>query len=341
MRGRLNSIDSIACDLVACLAQDVLNELRGQNPEVAVEIHFAPVTIHALRASSMSEGNCSTDGFYDPFIDPGCPRIFYANDVSARRAHFTILHELGHHLLQTISSHLLDDIDQISSSPSEAISTEELICHNFAGRILVPEELLDNIVGTGLVRPEHIRDVHDLGSASWEAVAIRISGKMRHRGAIILIRDRVTISFCAPSPLMGWLGWRRGSQVETNGPLSRAILENQNEEVDTYRFGLSYAQSMTCQSAMIREGFAVAVLGELPSDRGNSVSETTWEREVQFCKSCMIVERIVGWCDNCRGQFCPDCGECGCTIQVRNPVCRSCHMYKPHRRGSDVCRDCE
>jgi hypothetical protein len=170
---------------------------------------------------------------------------------------------------------------------------------------------------------------------------VRVAGRLRRRGAIIVMRDRMSIGFCAPSPEMGWLGWRRGSRVEPNGSLSRAILENQNAEVDTYRFGFGHAQSMTCDSLIIREGFAIAVLGELPSDRGSSASEPSWEREVQFCKSCMIVERNVGWCDKCRGQLCPDCGECGCTIQVKNPVCRSCHMYKPHKRGSNVCRDCE
>lgn len=341
MEGRRNSIDSIASDLLSFISEDILNDLRSQDPVVAVAIHFSPVTLHALGDKRPLEGNCSTDGYYDPFVDPDCPRIFFANDVNERRARFTILHELGHHLLQTIACHLLDDIDQLCSSPEEVISTEEFVCHNFAGRILVPEELLNETIGRGQVRPEHLHEIHQHASASWEAVAIRIAGRMRHPGAIVLMRDETSVSFCAPSPMMGWLGWRRGSRVESNGPLSRAILDDQSNEVDTYRYGLSYTQSMACESVKIREGFGIAVLSELPSSRGTTVNESTWEPTVQFCKSCIIVERNVGWCENCRGQRCPDCDECGCTVQVNNPVCRSCRMYKPHRPGSKVCRDCE
>jgi|SRR5665213_1347069 len=341
MERRRNSIDSIACDLLSCITEDVLNDLQGQDSAIAVEIHFSPVTLHALGTRSLSEGNCSTDGYYDPFIDPDCPRIFFANDVNKRRARLTILHELGHHLLQTTACYLLDDIDQLCSSPEDAVATEEFVCHNFAGRILVPEELLNEIIGRGQPRPEHVREIYERGSASWEAVAVRVAGRLRHPGAIVLMRDETSVSFCAPSPLMGWLGWRRESRVEPNGPLSRAILGNQNDEVDTYRYELGYAQSMSCEAVKIREGFAVAVLSELPSDRGTSLNESSWEPTVQFCKSCIIVERNVGWCEDCKGQRCPECDECGCTVQVTNPVCPSCHLYKPHRQGSDVCRDCE
>jgi Zn-dependent peptidase ImmA (M78 family) len=37
--------------------------------------------------------------------------ILLANEVSPPRARFTLLHELGHHLLATHVTHLLDDID--------------------------------------------------------------------------------------------------------------------------------------------------------------------------------------------------------------------------------------
>ena len=98
------------------------------------------------------------------------PWIFYADDVHEDRVRFTILHELGHHLLVTVAAELLDDIDMLGGSADGAIQTEEAVCHRFAGNLLVPDELLAETIGSDRVKPEHVVAIHERGGASWEAV---------------------------------------------------------------------------------------------------------------------------------------------------------------------------
>jgi Zn-dependent peptidase ImmA (M78 family) len=334
------SVELITTKLLDHVSDDVQQDLRFEDAAVAAETHFAPVVLQPLPSRSLFHGDCATDGYYDSHIDPMRPRIFYASDVNDRRVRFTILHELGHHLLQNVACELLEDIDKLGASIEERNSLEESVCHNFAGRILVTDELLRTTIGHGNVRPENVHQLYLEGAASWEAIAVRVAGRLLHRGAIVLISENGSVRFCAQSPIMGWLGWPRGSQVEPGGALSNSLISDQTDEVETYRYGRSYACQMTCETLRIHGGLVIAVLSELPSDRSWS-SVDAWEPPVQFCKSCIAVERSVGWCDDCKGRRCPNCDECGCAIEVKNPVCSKCHMYKPHRKGSEVCRDCE
>jgi hypothetical protein len=72
-------------------------------------------------------------GYHGSQIDPKQPWIIYADDVHETWVHFTILHELGHHLLVTMAAELLDDIDVLGAGGGGATHTEDAICHRFAG----------------------------------------------------------------------------------------------------------------------------------------------------------------------------------------------------------------
>ena len=96
---------------------------------------------------------------------------------------FTILHELGHHLVVTAAAALLDDIDTVgAASGSGAIQAEEAVCHRFAGNLLVPDELLSETIGNDRVTPDHVVAIHERGAASWEACAVRVAEACRQQG---------------------------------------------------------------------------------------------------------------------------------------------------------------
>jgi hypothetical protein len=293
----------------------------------------------------VARGQCSTDGYYDSEIDPRQPWIVFAEDVHDARIRFTILHELGHHLLVTAAASLLDDIDVLgASSGAGAIQTEEAICHRFAGILLVPDELLIDTVGTDRIVPEHVVVIHEHSSASWEAVAVRVAEVMPMAGAVVVLRDGETVAFCAASSRLGSRWWPRDSRLDPNGPLARGLQLRQKARPEQYRFGLGYARAMFCDTLPVHSGLAIAVLSEKPSDGSLSIieePEPAWKERVEFCEWHPGVERDVGWCNRCKGRKCPECWRCGCSHPVQNPLCPECGLLKPFREGAAMCRDCE
>src|SRR5438128_1023017 len=175
---RAPTVASVTADLLAAVPPDVRADLTEEDPAAAIEVHFPPVRIKALPVAHLGD-DCSTDGFYDSEIEPGRPWILYADDASPERVRFTLLHELGHHLLATSATHLLDDIDRIGHSPEGAKRTEELVCHAFAGNLLVPEALVDSIMAGDQLVPQHVVELHAQSWGSWEAVSVRASERIR------------------------------------------------------------------------------------------------------------------------------------------------------------------
>lgn len=71
--------------------------------------------------------------------------VIYINNSSAKsRQIFTLFHELGHLLFHTSGIDMLDDhfIDHLGSAEQNI----EIICNGLAGRVLVPDEVLDKML---------------------------------------------------------------------------------------------------------------------------------------------------------------------------------------------------
>ena len=344
MEDRRASLNSITAALLAHVGRDAEADLQTEDPCAAVEMYFGPIGFQALPSRQLAHNDCSTDGYYDPYLDPTRPWIIYAEDVHERRIRFTILHELGHHLLATAAAALLDDLDQLGGSPDGAIQAEEAVCHRFAGHLLVPDQAIQNTIGTDRVVPEHVRRLHDSSGASWEAVAIRIAEAIPGQGAVVLLRDNTNVSFAAASPGLGSSWWPRGSRIDPNGPLAHALSSRQTARPEIYRYGLGYPKAMFCDTLPIHEQLAIGVLSTKPSDGSLSIieePEPAWKDRVEFCEWHPGVERDVGWCDRCKGHRCPECGRCGCNKPAKNPLCPACGLLSPFRPGASVCRDCE
>jgi hypothetical protein len=341
---RAPTLVSITAALLEHVAEDVRTDLRSEHPGSAVELYFGPIGCQALPGANITRGSCSIDGYYTSDVDPQRPWIFYADDVHEDRARFTILHELGHHLFMTAAAALLDDLDALGGSADAAIQAEESVCHRFAGNLLVPDELLQETIGSDRVNPDHVVAIHEDGAASWEACAVRVAEVMPIAGAVVLLRDNATVAFCAASSRMGSAWWPRDSRLDPSGPLARGLNLRQTALPEQYRFGLGYPRSLFCDTLPIHGGLAIGVLSERPSDGSLSIieeAEPTWKEKVEFCEWHQGVARDVGWCYKCKGQKCPECWRCGCSHPVKNPVCPECKMIKPTRAGATMCRDCE
>ncbi|MHB8290510.1 MAG: ImmA/IrrE family metallo-endopeptidase [Acidimicrobiales bacterium] len=341
---RAPTVESIAAALLEHVSEEVRSDLRSEQPASAVELYFGPIGCQALPCAGITRGSCSIDGYYTSDVDPKQPWIFYANDVHEDRIRFTVLHELGHHLIVTVADSLLDDLDVVGGSAKGAIQAEETVCHRFAGNLLVPNELLNETIGGDRILPEHVVAIHELGAASWEACAVRIAEIMPVAGAVVLLRDSTTVAFCAASSRMGSAWWPRGCRLDPNGPLARGLNLRQTAQPEQYRFGLGYPRTMFCDTLPVHDGLAIGVLSDKPSDGSLSIieqAELAWKERVQFCEWCHGVERDRGWCYRCSGPYCPECDRCGCGHPVQNPLCPSCGLLNPARPGASMCRDCE
>jgi len=337
------STASIAAALAQLVSTDAIYDLRFGEPQKAIERHFAPLKARSLPRANFVNDMCSTDGWYVAG-DEGQPWIFFSVGQSERRARFTIAHELGHHLLVTSGSALLDDLDELTESVNELTALEESVCHQFAGALLIPDSDLVEVVGNSQILPGHLLELWRHGTASLEAVAVRVAGMMTFSGAVVIMDNDSTVGFCASSQKLGQPWWRRGSSVDPAGPLSRTTTSEIQATIETYRYGLAHSSQLYCDTLPVNGKFGIAVLSDQPSTNSSKVLvelQPRWRDEVQFCEWCITEERDVGWCDDCKGQRCRRCDRCGCIAPANDPVCPSCRLRSPRRPGAMVCRDCD
>lgn len=341
---RAPTIESITAQLIALVPNDARGDLVDEDPASAIAVYFEPVGLRKLPRRSLIADDCSTDGYYEPFIDPAQPWIIYADDVAPPRVRFTLLHELGHHLFNTSAAPLLDDLDRLGGSSERARRLEETVCHQFASELLLPTELVDEILpANGAVLPAHVRELHERAEAvSLDAASVRVAGRLRVPGAVVIMRNEATLAFCAARGLEGgW--WPRGSAVDPIGPLARALRIEQTARPDTYRWQLAHARQLHCDTLPVHDRLAIAILATIPSDGSLNIVdevEPAWKTREYWCEQCNE-ERTEGWCDRCHGPYCPECDRCRCNKPRLNPLCRECGLQKPFRPGAAMCIDCE
>lgn len=339
---RRTQIDAATASLLDTI-DPALRGALAKDPVAVIKAHFGPVGLQPLPSGSPTSDECSCDGYYEAFLDPTRPWILYDSRVSAERRSFTLLHELGHHLLATQVPELLDLVDEIAGPRGDPAAVEELLCHRLAGQLLTPDSLLDEVVGGDPPKPGHLLELTEKGHASWEAAAVRLAERISGPGAVVLLREPGLVAFAAASNGSSF-GWPRNSRLRTGGPLSRAFSVDARAKEDRYRWGLAYEEEFFCDTVKVHDRLVVAVMSRHRSTRGLSFLqevEPSWKRRLEFCLACNG-ERIVGWCDRCRGRFCRECGRCGCYRPVAaNRHCDGCGLIKPFRPGAELCRDCE
>ena len=316
----------------------------AQDPETSIPLLFPPLSLRAL--SSSVDGlpeECSCDGYYEAELLPDRPIIIYRRDVSSRRVRFTLLHELGHHLIRSVEPDLLDVIDDLAGRRHAPDDVEERACHEFAGQLLVPTAAMDDVIGQGAPSPDHVAELYRRCRSSWEATAMRVASRLKGEAAVVLVRDRGRISFAASAPgLVGW--WSRGSPSQPGGPLSMAVDRPATAAEDVFRWDLPGATRLWCDVRQPYDGLGVAVLTDRPSrPRLNILTPVSREWGRLYCERCGEL-REGEWCYECRGAACEHCQACGCWRRPKERLCEGpCGLLKgpgAFRPGEGVCKDC-
>ena len=317
------------------LSTDPVSALRE------MDLHVA-----ALEGSFISE-TCSCDGAYFPEPYAPHPTIGYVRTPGSRRENFTLLHELGHHLIR-LDHQLLSKI----ADQDDRDTIEERICDAFAGHALIPDEAVRSVLDSRRPEAEDERRLFNASIGSHEACAVRLAERLRCEGYVALLeRHSRTMRFAATSPECAY-AWGRGSPVPIEHPAWRASAAGSYRGQGEVVWRSGYRRNFWLDAV----GDGTLVLTVFAEDRYWADSglgilsdpSTTRPTPILFSGTCRHCgARVYGTraCDKCGDVKCRVCGKCGCGAPIPlEKVCINCHMIKgkaQFRTKSTVCRECE
>jgi hypothetical protein len=323
--------------MLAVLDRDRPGAREGLGADALGELDSWPDLRVLLVPDEGAQEDCSVAGGYRHATDP--PTLLVAASMSRRRRAFTALHELGHHLQRNDVTLALRTLDR---RDGEAV--EEAACDMFAGRLLIPDQLVERHIGPRGPAASDVVALYNESGASRAACCVRAAEGLSGLGAVMVVEPTGLVSFAA---FYGLIPPARGSD-QSDTPLLRAALARDGratrDTVIRYRDGstsdLLYGDCAPC------DGYLVAVLVTdraawmpfAPPRPGTRRPRGSW-----ICETCQdeFIPREPP-CQRCGQPRCPEHGHCGCTAAAQR-VCQGCFLSKHVSQfaGSGThCRDC-
>lgn len=289
----------------AALAADDPIGAIGLIPQLELRIVDAP-----------PKGACSLGALYEDRLDP--PRITIRASGSPRRDNFTLLHEVGHHLLAA------DEIWQYDVRPTlDAVARrqiEEDIVNSFAAEILIPQEAVDNAF-QGTVSASSIWILADHCQASLAACCVRAANYPGDRLVLVAYADgRVQFAVHGGGPYPPKPGVTQPSL---------AIAADRAAEDEAYSLlgshGIVYANGSVYTDVRLdvhRRGEMIVCVAAStrPDLRIRGAQETLGD--CGRCGSTFPASESTGICARCDCWKCPDCHTCECSKRL--PICDFC-----------------
>lgn len=328
----LRLLGEIESDWLIALAED---------PMGAAEVLFEPLTVSTRPASAA--GPCGVDGTYHP----GPPaRIVVAEDTGRQRQNFTVLHEVGHHLIEhdgPLNDLAIDDADR----------RDEAICNEVAASILIPADVVAELLPAGKVTGRDVAELrrHLEDRVSRAACCVAAIRRLGRPGAVMLGTPEGEAVFTAHHIATNW----RVARDTAQGPdsilaLAGRATSRHHRGVTTVRFahGGSSGQ-LQADAYLADDGWVYAVLVDdthSPWDTGLSfaTAETGPNIEDIECPRCGP-QRAWKVCPRCGDHECPNCERCSCPVGPGERRCEGdCYLMKPvtqFQGDSKICVDCE
>lgn len=316
------------------LAQDPLAVIRSVG-----------VVVHPLPSRALAQ-DCTCDGAFFPLPPPA---IAYAATPGSRRENFTLLHEFGHYLVRE-DDDMLSELADVDDDGGQ--TAEERVCDAFAGRVLVPGDRVDLVLGGR--RPE-ARDLPELfrqSIGSREACAVRLAERVGCFGYVALLDPRKhEVRFASASETCPYI-WRRGSRLPPSHPVWRAaggegMYRGEGEVV------WATGRRNLWLDAVVEGSVVVAVFSEdryWPADGLGILGPTsvTSSRGIALsgtCRHCGADTWGYRACDKCGDVRCRSCGKCGCGAKESDErICPKCFLVKNRAQfpaGRQVCLECQ
>lgn len=297
-----------------------IREALALEPADALVRHFGMriAPLDQLRDSRGAGGWCDGVSLTNDRV------ICFAPSPNSRRQNFTLLHELGHFLANEDD----DVLDWLADRPDSATDLERL-CDAVAAQILLPESTITQILDGRQPAPEHLQRLYSASKASEEVCAIALAGRLRKRGAVILIRRRTAaVAFAAIS---GWptLLVPRGLEVPQHHPLRELGIRQRWSGWTTSDLRLAitepFAETMipNLMQAWAQAGSnrTTAILIDTRNDEGaewprpanNAPGPYSQSGYILLCRHCGHGSNPSTYpCEECGIPPCWQCGQCQC-----------------------------
>jgi hypothetical protein len=292
--------------------------------------------------AAVGGSGCSVDGSYQ---EGPPPRITVAVGVSQGRRNFTVLHELGHHLIRGGNGDP-EVIDLLASQPDGGAALEEEVADAIAAELLLPEILVDQVIGARGPTAAEVTDLFARSQASREACCVRASQRIVGAGYVMLAEGSTArFTAAANTPYVV----ARGAHQGHNHLVARAARLRAARGEARLRFRSGATSDPLHGDAVASDGyvFAVFVAGRAPWLSLSILSEPPGPAEHHG--ACLIChDDFVTWerpCSTCGDPRCPTCGNCSCKSAVPSGAreCSQCHLVQPphlFRGAATICTDC-
>jgi len=296
------------------LALDPVDALRR---EFAIDV----VPVDELRRSRGDGGWCDGVSLTTGRV------ICYAPTPGSRRQNFTLLHELGHILVNEDN----EAIDWLADRPNPSSDLERL-CDAIAADVLLPASTIASVLANDAPSPGHLRQLYASSRASEEVCAIALAARLPARGAVVLIQRRTaTVTFASSS---GWppLSIPRGLAVPARHPLRDLGVRQQWNGWTTSDLRIAFAERpstdiaphplfRTQAEAGPRRTTALMLLDNAGANRMTDdhtlrtmrLDLGTSDVPNRICHVCGQDAASNNYpCEECGVPPCPACGRCRC-----------------------------
>lgn len=287
-------------------------------------------------------GACGLDGTYDRAHS----QVKVAVRSSRRRMHFTLLHELGHHLFRSYRP----CIEYAAKLPRDKRGPmEERVANAFAAEILLPSDEVTPLLGDGQVTARKVVQLFEMYPASRSACAQRVSEHCRGNGYVVVAEGDV-IWYAAPFGEQMTYPVRRGTVQPPGSPIVEAATRGRWQGRGKLTFRSGRATPTFNVDALVDGDFTFAVFtdGQFPSSQWRlpDVDDEFLDAPEVACDVCDETRPSWARCERCSAITCPECGACPkCKLKkasVASRQCPGCFVTRPASSfpaGSELCTD--
>lgn len=319
-------------------ARFALNPAESLRSELGLKVE----RVATLTQSRDDGGAC--DGI--SFLQDGV--VLYAPTPDSRRENFTLGHELGHWLVEQS-----DEVYDWLADQNDPNRMLETVCDHVAQRLLLPDEVIDRVLGAGPIRAHHVLDIFSASQASRPVCAIALAKRLPTLGAVVIIdrpTARVSHASVRPDNDGGWptvFPWR-----DQRLPGGHPLLNTTPDVPMTRR--ISWSNRWGAEAEFYSDAFAeptrkrvIAVLCD--RDLWNSEllhvdpARDFDDRPTLDIYCCGRSTTVRGYpCPTCQQPFCRQCGLCRCErANQREQACNECfRSFQPHLLAGGLCEEC-
>lgn len=329
----LDHIDSSDPRLRSQLFDDAVGTLTAQDD---IDVRLVP-------DQEVDASGCSVAGGYLANHMP--PVLAISESASRGRRAFTVLHEYGHHLQQSV----YDLMERLTQQPDGGLSLEDAACDTFASALLLPKELVkQHIADRGPSAATVLSLWQAAPQVSRAAVCVRATLTLQTPGHVTLLDENGVVIFSSSRDLPPLHRGSDQSRVKIVNAALRAagrIIDGEAEFV--YRNGIR-GQELYAQAADMGGLTVVVSVSERAPWRKLSLPrrDSGPKGAFRICEHSVCGHEFHTFerpCEQCGVPTCPECGQCNCGFRVREQTCPSCYLVKATHlfdKSTGVCQDC-